>query len=198
MKLPQTYNAIVISSAGAFNSAIREYLPENTFPSPVFTEDLEEAKRLLFSGHLDILIINPPINGDTCLELAKEASTLESTAVLFCVKDALYPGFKEALIPYGILTLMRPASEKTIRQTIDHLCALRERLRRSERKVVRVEEKMAEIRLVNRAKWHLIETQKMSEDEAHRYIEKTSMNLSMKKTDFCQRLIGEGIEKARP
>ena len=35
---------------------------------------------------------------------------------------------------------------------------------------------MAEIRLVNRAKWVLIEQLRMTEQEAHRYIEKQAMD----------------------
>lgn len=48
----------------------------------------------------------------------------------------------------------------------------RERLRQFEKKSLSVDEKMAEIRLVNRAKWLLISELKMSEPDAHRYIEK--------------------------
>lgn len=189
MKLPSTYNVIVISSAEGFNRAIADYLPEMRFPSPTFTGDPAEARRLLFSGSFDIAIINPPLSKDPCLELAKEISALETTAVLFCAKDTVYSGVRDLLTPHGIFTLMRPASEKTIRQTIDNLCAFRERLRRSEKKVVSVEEKMAEIRLVNRAKWLLIENQNMTEEEAHRFIEKSSMNLSIKRSEFCEKLI---------
>ena len=47
----------------------------------------------------------------------------------------------------------------------------RERLRQLEKKSLSIEEKMAEIRLVNKAKWFLISELSMSEPEAHRYIE---------------------------
>lgn len=40
-----------------------------------------------------------------------------------------------------------------------------------EEKTATIEERMAEIRLVNRAKWALIDKQGMTEQEAHRYIE---------------------------
>ena len=41
-----------------------------------------------------------------------------------------------------------------------------------ETKSASLEEKMKEIRTVNRAKWILIEQLKMTEPDAHRYIEK--------------------------
>ena len=46
----------------------------------------------------------------------------------------------------------------------------RERLRQFEKKSLSIEDKMAEIRLVNKAKWILISELSMSEPEAHHYI----------------------------
>ena len=49
---------------------------------------------------------------------------------------------------------------------------------------------MEEIRLVNRAKWLLITELKMTEPDAHRYIEKQAMNLCVPR-----RVIAEDIIK---
>ncbi|MBO7398787.1 MAG: ANTAR domain-containing protein, partial [Clostridia bacterium] len=70
------------------------------------------------------------------------------------------------------------------------LISARERIRRIEKKALSIEEKMNEIRLVNRAKWLLISELKMSEPDAHRYIEKQAM-------DRCipRRLVAEEIIK---
>lgn len=50
------------------------------------------------------------------------------------------------------------------------------RLRRYSEKNVSVEEKMAQIRTINRAKLLLIDRLKMTEKDAHRYIEKQAMD----------------------
>ena len=57
-----------------------------------------------------------------------------------------------------------------------------------EKKNASVEEKIEEIRIVNRAKCLLIEQLKMTESDAHRYIEKQAM-------DRCvtRRVIAENI-----
>ena len=68
--------------------------------------------------------------------------------------------------------------------------AMQERFRMLEKKTVTLEEKMDEIRTVNHAKWVLINHMKMSEDEAHRYIEKQAMD-----TRKSKREIAEGIIK---
>ena len=69
------------------------------------------------------------------------------------------------------------------------LCGTRERLRRMEQKTASIEEKMDEIRLVNRAKWLLIEQLRMTESEAHRYIEKQAMDRCVTKRSIAENII---------
>ena len=65
---------------------------------------------------------------------------------------------------------------------------MRERMRRAEEKQASVEEKIEEIRLVNHAKWLLIQCLSMTEAEAHRYIEKQAMD-----TRQSKRMVAENI-----
>ena len=67
--------------------------------------------------------------------------------------------------------------------------ATRGRMRQMEAKQATVEEKIEEIRLVNRAKWLLIERLGMTEPEAHRYIEKQSMDLRISKREAAKSVI---------
>ena len=52
-----------------------------------------------------------------------------------------------------------------------------------------IEEKMEEIRLVNRAKWLLIEELNMTEQEAHRYIEKQAMDRCVTKRAVAEQIL---------
>ena len=67
--------------------------------------------------------------------------------------------------------------------------AVRERLRALERKTSTLGEKMEEIRTVNRAKWLLIEHLKMTENDAHRYIEKQAMDRCVSKSEIAKSII---------
>ena len=65
----------------------------------------------------------------------------------------------------------------------------RERLRKFEKKSVSIEEKMEEIRIVNKAKWLLIRELKMDEPEAHRYIEKQAMDRCVTRREIAAEII---------
>jgi response regulator NasT len=76
----------------------------------------------------------------------------------------------------GVITLGKPCSAQNIRQAAALMTATRSKLADMEKKTATLEEKMEEIRLVNRAKWMLIERRGMDEASAHRYIEKLAMD----------------------
>ena len=48
---------------------------------------------------------------------------------------------------------------------------------------------MEEIRLVNRAKWILIQHLKMNESDAHRYIEKRAMDTCVSRREIAENII---------
>ena len=53
----------------------------------------------------------------------------------------------------------------------------------------KLKNKMEEIRVVNRAKMLLMQTLKMTEQEAHRYVEKEAMDRGLKKTAVAEEVI---------
>ena len=58
-----------------------------------------------------------------------------------------------------------------------------------EKKAATLEDKMEEIRIVNRAKWLLISELKMSENDAHRYIEKQAMDRCITRRAMAESII---------
>ena len=69
------------------------------------------------------------------------------------------------------------------------MCSIRERLRKLEKKTATIEDKIAEIRKVNQAKWILIEELKMSEEDAHKYIERQAMDRCVSKKEIAEEII---------
>ena len=65
----------------------------------------------------------------------------------------------------------------------------REGFRALEEKAVSFEEKMEEIRIVNRAKWLLISELKMDEPQAHRYLTKQAMDRCVAKKVIAEEIL---------
>ena len=95
----------------------------------------------------------------------------------------------EKVVPFGVFTLPRPVHQQSLIRGLSWMKSARELLRTQEKKTLSVEEKMEEIRLVNRAKWLLISQAGLSEAEAHRVIEKRAMDHSISRRKVAEDII---------
>ncbi len=170
------YSVLVVSSHDKMNDALKKVLPEERYNPVVFESDAASARRVLVEKGFDIVIINTPLPDDFGTHLALDVCENSGTGVLLLVRSEHFPDINSRVEPFGVLTLAKPTSSQMIAQSLGLLCGTRERIRRMEQKTATIEEKMEEIRIVNHAKWMLIEQLKMSESEAHRYIEKQAMD----------------------
>ena len=185
----KTYCVLVVSSTESFGTSMAPLLPPTDYYPVVYARSSAEAQRLLAENSYDIVIINTPLSDDFGLRLASYVSSNTTAGVLLLVKSDRYTETSAKMLSYGVLTLPKPTSSQMLTQTLGVLCATRERLRQMEEKQLSVEQKMEEIRLVNRAKWLLIETLGMSEAESHRYIEKQAMDLRISKAQVARNII---------
>ena len=172
----QTYSVLVGSAAQKFNEAFAAMLPGSEYYPVRFVGNIAAARREMVNKTYDLVIINAPLPDDFGTRFAIDACSQSGTVALLLAKSEVYDEVEAKLTCQGVFTLAKPTSALLLNQSLKWLVSARERLRRMEEKATSVEEKMEEIRLVNRAKWLLIEQLKMTEAEAHRHIEKQAMD----------------------
>ena len=184
-----TYSVLIVSSSEKFYRQILPMLPENEFEPKVFVQNSDEARRLLSDRDFDIVLINAPLNDDFGSKLASDIAADSKSGVLMFVKNDIYEEVTAKVIDSGVFTLSKPAASSTVSQVLNIMYAMQERFKLLGKKTVSLEEKMEEIRLVNRAKWILIKNVNLSEDEAHRLIEKQSMDQRKSKREIAEGII---------
>lgn len=185
----RTYRVLIVSSSEKFNTSIRQLLPTAEYWPITTVRSVAEAKRCLLEQPCDIILINAPLPDDFGMRLAIDICNSSNAGVLLLVKSEVYSGIYAKVVGYGVMTLSKPASVQMIAQSLRVLCATRERLRKVEERQASLEERMEEIRLVNRAKWMLIECLGMTEAEAHRYIEKQAMDRRISKRKVAESVL---------
>ena len=193
MAMPTTlresvYSVLLVSASEPFERSLRALLPEGMF-SPVVTVGSEgAARRMLSERRFDLLLINAPLPDAFGTHLARTGAESGAGVLLF-VKAEQYDGVSLEMMRQGVLTLAKPASRHAVTQALRLLCASGERLRRLEMRTETLERKMEEIRLVSRAKWHLIARYAMTEEQAHRYIEKQAMDRCLTKREIASEIL---------
>ena len=192
MELVQhVYSVLAISTREKFYTSLRGLLPEDRYSPLCWESDVTSARRLLLERTFDIVVISTPLPDEFGTKLALHIIDKSSAGVLLLVKAEHYPDLAARLAPQGILLLQKPTTPPLLLQSMQLLCGTRERLRRMEEKTATIEERMAEIRLVNRAKWALIDKQGMTEQEAHRYIEKQAMDRCITRRTVAEEILAE-------
>ena len=185
----QVYSILLVSSAESFSHSLLELLPEGRY-EPVHTAaSISSAKQKVLERAYDFIIINTPLPDDAGLHFAIDICASGNAVALLFVRNEIYEEAHSRLVQHGVFTLSKPTSRSTITTALKWMESARERLRRFEKKTLSIEEKMEEIRLINRAKWLLIEKENMTEPEAHRYIEKQAMDHCVSRKTIAQQLI---------
>ena len=185
----QTYSVLVVSSAPKFNEALAPMLPCSDYYPVCFVSNIAAARREMLARTYDFVIINAPLPDDYGTRFAIDACGHTGTVVLLLLRAEAYEEVNARVTPHGVFTLAKPTPLQTLQQGLRWMASARERLRAMENKTTSIEEKMEEIRLVNRAKWILIEQLKMTEAEAHRHIEKQAMDRCTSRKDIAQGII---------
>ncbi len=183
------YSVLVVSAAEKTNTALVSLLPESRFAPVHVVTSVNAAKRLSGDVSFDLVIINSPLPDETGTRFAIDLARSSETAVLLLVRAELYSELYAKTAEYGVFVLSKPFNRPLFELSLDWLGSARERLRQLGKKTVSIEEKMAEIRLVNRAKWLLITERGMEEPQAHRFIEKQAMDRSLSRREVAEEII---------
>ena len=187
----RVYSVLIVSASQKFTDTLSAMLPASDYDPVNTASDVASAKRAVAARDYDIVMINSPVRDDPGVRFATDAGASGSTAVLMIAAEDICEEINARVAGYGVFTLSRPVSAHMMTTALRWLRAALERSRISAKKAVSLEDKMEEIRLVNRAKWMLIEKRGMDEPSAHRYIEKRAMDLCVTKRAVAEETIEE-------
>ena len=185
----RVYSVLIVSAAESFNDALSALLPNSKYSPIDFVSNISAAKRALAERAFDFVIINSPLPDDVGTRFAIDTADSQESVVLLMVRAELQEEIYDKVAEHGVFVLPKPTSKPTMTIALSWLSSAREKLRKTEKKTLSIEEKMEEIRIVNRAKWILIRELKLDEPEAHRYIEKQAMDRCVSKKVVAEEII---------
>lgn len=182
------YRVLVADSGDKIYDYISQSLPRSDYDPILRAGDAGEARRMLLNAPVDIVIINTPLKDDFGTELALDLAD-GSAGVLLLVKNELYDQICYKVEDSGVLTLGKPTSRQGFYSAVKLLTAMTARLSKLEKANHTLQEKMADIRVVNRAKWLLIEHHHMKEQDAHYFVEKQAMDTRLSRREVAENII---------
>ena len=185
----RVYSVLVVSASERFSETLDGLLPKNLYSPVVAVSSVSAGEQAAAQRPFDLILINSPLPDDTGLRFAMDCCGRGGTvAVLFAAADQ-YDQVCARVSGRGVYVLPKPTPRGSMVRALSWMVTTRERLRGLEKRIQPIEEKMEEIRLVNRAKWVLISELKMSEPDAHLYISRRAMDLCVSKREVAEEII---------
>lgn len=190
MNLPlHTVSAMLVSASEAQTKRISALLTRARIVPFEHTGSARQALERFDAGDIDGVLIAEPVTGSSGQELALQLKKRRCMAVLLLAEPAHAEATAALLEQSGVLVLPNDAPEPLIVQTIRLLTAVRIQLEQMQHKTEKLEAKVADIRIINRAKLLLVQHLQMTETEAHKYIEKQAMNTSKPRRTIAENII---------
>ena len=183
--------ALIVSAGASSNEYIAARLTEMGYSRPVIIPSGAEARRRMTESDFELIVVNSPLPDEFGHEVCINAVEKTDAGVVFLVKAAQAEQLLGPLSDQGVLLLSKPFSTSLFVQAM-HMAAAgngNHRLLRARQENARLQEKIAQVRLVSRAKCCLVEHEHMTEAEAHRYIEKQAMDTRRDRTEIAQEVL---------
>lgn len=125
----------------------------------------------------DIIIISTPLSDEFGLDLAAELHGKTNAFLIILTKSELAQEIQKKMRFAGAFVIGRPCSKSALQQAIRLAGIAGENLKKLAEENHRLERQIDDIKIINRAKICLMQYLKLTEEQAHRHIQKQAMDL---------------------
>ena len=182
------YRLLLVSSGDKFIREAGALLQSDQYQTDK-SSSASDARCKLLENAYDIVIVNAPLSDESGSRLCIDASQNNGTiAALLSANDSYAEVYAKASV-HGVFVIQKPTSKTLLSQALSLMICARERLRTAEKKADKAQSRLDSIRIVNKAKWLLIENEGMSEAEAHKHVERAAMDAGITKKLAAQLII---------
>lgn len=182
-------SVLVVSPSEKSANFLVESLNSISCNKVTVTNSCSESRRLLLERDFDLCIINSPLLDESGEKLAKDIATNFTSQVLLLVKMDFYDDISAEVEDFGIATVGKPINKNLFWTTLKLLKASYNRVQKMQIENTKLNQRIQDIKIVDRAKCILISNEYLSEEQAHKYIEKTAMDKRVSKREVAEDIL---------
>lgn len=187
---------IVISSSSSSAENLSSFLKENFHCQVTTAESAQQARGIISSGrNFELVIINSPLSDEVGISLAEYAAEVTAAGCIVLAKSENFEKISIRADKSDIILIAKPFSRQLLYQVVKAVGTAMKRSYALYEETVRLERKLDEIRLIDKAKFRLMQYRNMTEEEAHSYLEQYAMRNRKKKTIAASEIIDKIAEQ---
>ena len=183
------YSVLIVSANDKFTDSVLSFLPDSGFGPKRAVRNVAMARRSLLDRDFDLITINTPLPDEFGGNFAIDVASDSNSGVLLFANSDIYDELSAKTEEFGILVLSKPTTKSEVKRSVSLLSATQSRIKKYEEKQQSFEDKIKEIRVINHAKWLIIEHEAMNETQAHKYIEKQAMDRRLTRLRVAEEII---------
>lgn len=150
-------SALIASAGNNANEYLAKHVAELGYLRPTIVASGGEARRRMGDIDFEVVIINTPLPDEFGHELSTYAVEKSNAGVILLAKAGTADQISDKLQQHGVLVLAKPFTGVQFRQAVQMAAACCRRLDYLRQENDKLRDKIAQIRLVDRAKCYLIE-----------------------------------------
>ena len=182
-------SVLIISYSEKSIAPIKELLDAAMINQIVTVTSCGEARQILIDREFDLILINSPLRDETGEALSIDIASKGQSQVLLLVNNEFYDEVSSKTENEGVLTLTKPLNKNLFWATLKLARAAQNRMLKVKSENTKLKQRINDIKVVDRAKYILYSYYKMSEEEAHRYIEKQAMDMRVTRREIAESIL---------
>ncbi len=181
--------ALLVSRLSTAVNVLKDLLAENSYEVENVVSDTKSALEYANDTVYDIVVINAPIEDSSGVDLSIKISRETVCGVVLLVQSDKAGFVGKTVVDYGVVVVPKPINKMLFKQSLGVVRAAQKRYAGLSKENERLKSTIEEAKIINRAKLLLMQYLSLSEDRAHKYIEKQAMDMRISKIEVARQIL---------
>lgn len=181
-------NLLIISKNDKSKELLCALIKEYSQFQIITTTSSQKARRFVANNEVAIAIIDTPLTDETGIDISIDFAS-NNIGTILIVKNDYVEQVSEKVEISGVLVVGKPIIKPLFYQAFKLQLSVRNKILGLRKENTKLRNKLEEIKIVDRAKWALIEQENYSENDAHKFIEQEAMNRRMTRGEISKEIL---------
>ncbi len=180
---------LIVTKSRKATELIKDLMQEEGYTQCRVTDMSSEARRCVEEEFFDLIFIYTPLSDEIGLNLSVYMVQHTKSGVFIAVSEDTARKTQDKLSSNGVIVLRKPVSVEAVHHSVLALRAMRFRMGLVEEENKKLITQLEDMKIINRAKMVLMQCLGMSEQQAHRYLEKQAMDLRVSRRYIAEQVL---------
>ncbi len=180
---------LIVCSKPELIKELRTLMLQQGYSAAEYSLSANEARRKMDFFEPELILINAPLQDELGIDLVLDIADKTDAGIIILAKHEHLDEMQYKLEKVGALILPKPINKTTLLQTARFAAQSRKSLRGLKHQNDDLEKRINDRKVIEKAKWILVDKMNMTEPQAHRYIQKRAMDTRISQIKVAEEII---------